>query len=68
MVLAGGKSGKAQRHRANISKDQVEGGIYPMCEFCHERFFGNDEFYAHCRERRRLLRLQEERYTKSIFL
>ncbi len=40
-----------QRHRASISKDQVEGGIHPMCGFCHECFFGDDELYAHCRER-----------------
>lgn len=40
-----------QRHRQNISKDQVEGGVHPMCGLCHECFFDNDELYTHCRER-----------------
>ncbi|KAF8625744.1 hypothetical protein AX17_006771 [Amanita inopinata Kibby_2008] len=42
-----------QRYRsnANVSKDQVEGGVHPLCEFCQECFFGDDELYSHCRER-----------------
>lgn len=40
-----------QRHRQNAPKDQIEGGVHPMCEFCRECFFGDDELYAHCRER-----------------
>ncbi|KAI0949996.1 hypothetical protein AcV7_008600 [Taiwanofungus camphoratus] len=30
---------------------QIEGGIHPICEFCRECFFGDDELYAHMRER-----------------
>ncbi|KAJ7187604.1 hypothetical protein GGX14DRAFT_611193 [Mycena pura] len=31
-------------------KDQIEGGVHPLCEFCRECFFGDDELYAHMRE------------------
>ncbi|EED18726.1 C2H2 finger domain protein, putative [Talaromyces stipitatus ATCC 10500] len=24
---------------------------HPECEFCHERFYGDDELYAHCRDK-----------------
>lgn len=30
---------------------QIEGGIHPLCEFCRECFFGDDELYSHMRER-----------------
>ncbi|TFK36394.1 hypothetical protein BDQ12DRAFT_249403 [Crucibulum laeve] len=32
-------------------KEQPEGGIHPLCEFCRECFFSGDELYAHMRER-----------------
>ncbi|KAH8106912.1 hypothetical protein BXZ70DRAFT_867873, partial [Cristinia sonorae] len=32
-------------------KEQVEGGVHPLCEFCRECFSGDDELYAHMRER-----------------
>jgi regulator of replication initiation timing len=32
------------------SKDQIEGGVHPLCEFCRECFFGDDELFAHMRE------------------
>ncbi|KAJ7268157.1 hypothetical protein B0H12DRAFT_1097299 [Mycena haematopus] len=31
-------------------KDQIEGGVHPLCEFCRECFFGDDELFAHMRE------------------
>ncbi|PFH48349.1 hypothetical protein AMATHDRAFT_196723 [Amanita thiersii Skay4041] len=40
-----------QRYRANVPRDQVEGGVHPLCEFCRECFFGDDELFAHCREK-----------------
>ncbi|KZT09676.1 uncharacterized protein LAESUDRAFT_646679 [Laetiporus sulphureus 93-53] len=33
------------------TKQQIEGGVHPLCEFCRECFFGDDELYAHMRER-----------------
>ena len=33
------------------SKAGVEGGAHPLCEFCRECFFGDDELYVHMRER-----------------
>ena len=38
-------SQKSQAH------DKVEGGVHPMCEFCRECQFGDDELFAHMRER-----------------
>ncbi|KAG5652131.1 hypothetical protein H0H81_006207 [Sphagnurus paluster] len=38
-------------HGKPVPKDQIEGGIHPLCEFCRECFFGDDELYAHMRER-----------------
>ncbi|TFK91783.1 hypothetical protein K466DRAFT_294055 [Polyporus arcularius HHB13444] len=40
-------------HRRDHGKQaqQIEGGIHPLCEFCRECFFGDDELYAHMRER-----------------
>ncbi|KAG5220069.1 E3 ubiquitin-protein ligase [Salix suchowensis] len=32
------------------AKAQIEGGIHPLCEFCNECFFSDDELYAHLRE------------------
>ncbi|TCD70278.1 hypothetical protein EIP91_004179 [Steccherinum ochraceum] len=37
-------------HRAP-PKEQPEGGVHPLCEFCRECFFGDDELYAHMREK-----------------
>jgi regulator of replication initiation timing len=28
----------------------IEGGIHPLCEFCRECFFADDELFAHMRE------------------
>jgi hypothetical protein len=33
-----------------VPKDQVEGGVHPLCDFCRECFFGDDELYAHMRD------------------
>ncbi|KAF8077552.1 hypothetical protein FPV67DRAFT_40 [Lyophyllum atratum] len=38
-------------HGKPISKEQIEGGVHPLCEFCRECFFSDDELYAHMRER-----------------
>lgn len=35
----------------NQTQDIVEGGVHPMCEFCRECYFGDDELFAHMRER-----------------
>ncbi|KAF9532795.1 hypothetical protein CPB83DRAFT_784026 [Crepidotus variabilis] len=32
-------------------KEPPEGGIHPLCEFCRECFFSDDELYSHMRER-----------------
>ena len=32
-------------------KEQIEGGIHPICEFCRECHFSSDELYAHMREK-----------------
>ncbi|KAF8516949.1 hypothetical protein BU17DRAFT_50348 [Hysterangium stoloniferum] len=31
--------------------DKIEGGVHPMCEFCQECYFGDDELFLHMRER-----------------
>ncbi|KAM5538081.1 hypothetical protein V8D89_008278 [Ganoderma adspersum] len=42
----------ARGHRRDHKhQQQVEGGIHPLCEFCRECFFSDDEIYAHMRER-----------------
>ncbi|KAG5642923.1 hypothetical protein DXG03_001874 [Asterophora parasitica] len=38
-------------HGKPVPKDQIEGGVHPLCEFCRECFFGDDELYAHMREK-----------------
>ncbi|TBU65357.1 hypothetical protein BD310DRAFT_863934 [Dichomitus squalens] len=38
-------------HRRDHKPQQIEGGIHPLCEFCRECFFGDDELYAHMREK-----------------
>ncbi|KAF9014196.1 hypothetical protein BDQ17DRAFT_1342259 [Cyathus striatus] len=40
-----------QRGSKTVSKEQVEGGVHPICEFCRECFFSGDELYSHMRER-----------------
>lgn len=37
-------------HKQQPPKEQVENGVHPLCEFCRECFFGEDEMYAHMRE------------------
>jgi E3 ubiquitin-protein ligase ZNF598 len=39
------------RQQKQAPKDKIEGGVHPLCEFCRECFFGDDELYAHMRER-----------------
>ncbi|KAI0823569.1 hypothetical protein BC628DRAFT_1420857 [Trametes gibbosa] len=43
----------ARGHRNGQTKpsQQIEGGVHPLCEFCRECFFGDDELYAHMREK-----------------
>ncbi|KAI0748387.1 hypothetical protein C8Q80DRAFT_1270806 [Daedaleopsis nitida] len=38
-------------HRRDQHKQQIEGGIHPLCEFCRECLFSEDELYAHMREK-----------------
>ncbi|KAH9958342.1 hypothetical protein BC827DRAFT_1345056 [Russula dissimulans] len=38
-----------RRQQKGVPKDQVEGGIHPLCEFCNECLFGDDELYGHMR-------------------
>ena len=35
----------------HVPKHQIEGGVHPLCEFCRECSFGDDELYAHMREK-----------------
>ncbi|KAI0672758.1 hypothetical protein C8Q78DRAFT_1121771 [Trametes maxima] len=43
--------GRAHRHGHAKPPQQIEGGVHPLCEFCRECFFGDDELYAHMREK-----------------
>jgi hypothetical protein len=37
--------------KSSVHKDKVEGVVHPLCEFCRECFFSEDELFAHLRER-----------------
>ncbi|KIK62672.1 hypothetical protein GYMLUDRAFT_41590 [Collybiopsis luxurians FD-317 M1] len=37
--------------KPNTNPPAPEGGIHPLCEFCRECFFSEDELYGHMRER-----------------
>ncbi|KZP18272.1 hypothetical protein FIBSPDRAFT_1046304 [Athelia psychrophila] len=41
----------AHRSQKAIPKEQIEGGVHPLCQFCRECFFSDDELYSHMRER-----------------
>lgn len=36
---------------AGTNPADVEGGIHPLCEFCNECFFSDEELYPHMRDR-----------------
>ncbi|KAI0797515.1 hypothetical protein C8Q75DRAFT_738536 [Abortiporus biennis] len=38
-------------HKPGHPKEQPEGGVHPLCEFCRECYFSEDELYTHMRER-----------------
>ncbi|KAJ7049399.1 hypothetical protein C8F01DRAFT_1378644 [Mycena amicta] len=38
------------RGKAKDTTEQIEGGVHPLCQFCRECFFGDDEMYRHMRE------------------
>ncbi|TFY64671.1 hypothetical protein EVJ58_g2456 [Rhodofomes roseus] len=38
------------RHHA-VPTHQIEGGVHPLCEFCRECYFSDDELYTHMREK-----------------
>ncbi|KAI5985418.1 hypothetical protein EDC04DRAFT_1583940 [Pisolithus marmoratus] len=42
---------KLHRSHKQPPKEPIEGGIHPLCEFCRECFFSDDELYLHMRER-----------------
>ncbi|KAI0780465.1 hypothetical protein BD413DRAFT_463543 [Trametes elegans] len=42
---------RGHRHGHPKNPQQIEGGVHPLCEFCRECFFGDDELYAHMREK-----------------
>ena len=39
------------RSHKQVPKGPIEGGIHPLCEFCRECSFSDDELYVHMRER-----------------
>lgn len=43
--------GRRGQYRKEVDADKIEGGVHPLCEFCHECFFSDDELYVHMRER-----------------
>ncbi|KAK7693866.1 hypothetical protein QCA50_003439 [Cerrena zonata] len=40
-----------QRGHRPPPKEQIEGGVHPLCEFCRECLFSDDELYSHMREK-----------------
>ncbi|TFY71549.1 hypothetical protein EVG20_g1435, partial [Dentipellis fragilis] len=42
-----------QRHnqKQQAQTERPEGGVHPLCEFCRECYFSDDELYSHMRER-----------------
>ncbi|KAJ3495674.1 hypothetical protein NLJ89_g10589 [Agrocybe chaxingu] len=40
-----------QRASKAALKEPIEGGVHPLCAFCRECFFGDDELYGHMREK-----------------
>jgi hypothetical protein len=41
---------QVQRSGKSAVKETPAGGVHPLCAFCHECFFSDDELYAHMRE------------------
>ncbi|KAF3912194.1 hypothetical protein ABW21_db0208290 [Orbilia brochopaga] len=43
---------KHERHGDDVPGAEDQSGFkgHPECEFCHKRFYGDDELYAHCKE------------------
>ncbi|KAG2052778.1 hypothetical protein BDR06DRAFT_982964 [Suillus hirtellus] len=39
------------RSHKQVTKEPIEGGVHPLCSFCKECFFSDDELYVHMRER-----------------
>ncbi|KAF9058490.1 hypothetical protein BDP27DRAFT_1343518 [Rhodocollybia butyracea] len=46
-----GHGGRRSAKKPSTTVIPPEGGIHPLCEFCRECFFSEDEMYAHMRER-----------------
>ncbi|KAJ7087663.1 hypothetical protein B0H15DRAFT_1022723 [Mycena belliarum] len=46
-MLSNPRSNKAPKGK---DKQDIEGGTHPLCEFCRECFFSDDELFAHMRE------------------
>ena len=38
-------------HRQTGNKDKLEGDVHPLCEFCRECSFSEDELFKHMREK-----------------
>ncbi|EKM55123.1 uncharacterized protein PHACADRAFT_173202 [Phanerochaete carnosa HHB-10118-sp] len=38
-------------NRQSGKKDKIEGGVHPLCEFCRECLFSEDEMFKHMREK-----------------